>query len=74
MLVPREHEIHPRLHKPLEDVTSVEDDVALATGSRKRDEMMVDDEYCELVPGIGEGLFDEPVVLPAHLPIIEVRL
>ena len=26
-----EHEIHPRLHKPLQDVTGVEDDVALAT-------------------------------------------
>src|SRR5687768_9868606 len=74
VLVPREHEIHPRLHKPLQDVTGVEDDVALATGSRKWDEMMVDDEYLELVPGIGEGLFDVPVVLPAHLPIVEVRL
>src|ERR687889_2298595 len=74
VLLPREHEIHPRLHKPLKNVTSVEDDVALAAGSRKRNEMMVDDEYLELVPGIGEGLFDEPVVLPAHLPIIEVRL
>src|SRR5215212_2893756 len=74
VLVPREHEIYPRLHKSLQDITGVEDDVALATGSRKWDEMMVDNEYLEFVPGIGECLFNEPVVLPAHLPIVEVRL
>src|SRR5215217_3829477 len=38
VLVPREHEIHPLLHKSLQDITGVEDDVALATGSRKWDE------------------------------------
>ena len=34
---------------------------------------MVDDEYSELVPGI-EKASSEPVVFPAHLPIVEVRL
>jgi hypothetical protein len=48
VLVPREDEVHPCLHKPLQDVTGVKDDVALATGSRKRDEMVVDDEYLSL--------------------------
>src|SRR3712207_4964285 len=36
--------------------------------------MVVDDEYLELVPGAGERLLDEPVVLPADLPVVEVGL
>src|SRR5215212_1339743 len=36
--------------------------------------MVVDDEYLEPVLGIRERLLDEPVVLPAHLPVVEVRL
>src|SRR5215210_3574140 len=36
--------------------------------------MVVDDEHLEFVSGIGERLPDKPVVLPAHLPVVEVRL
>src|SRR5215208_1181526 len=36
--------------------------------------MVVDDEYLEPVLGIRERLLDEPVVLPANLPVVEVRL
>src|SRR5215208_2128081 len=36
--------------------------------------MVVNDEYLEFVSGIGECLLDKLVVLPAHLPVVEVRL
>ena len=74
VFVAREDEVYAHVYEPLQDVARVKDDVPFAPRPGEGDEVVVDDEDLQFVPGFGEGFGDELVVLPAHLPVVLVGL
>src|SRR5919205_4226716 len=74
VLVSREHEVRVHLVEKLENISGIEDDVALAPRAWDRDQVVVDDEDLEPLPCALESPTDELVVLAPHPPVVEIRL